>query len=126
MNDNTYKLLEQLANKLGTTSQYLWGVLLKQAPISATIDIIQILVVVAFGVVLYKIHKRLIVKKNLDGYNETGYERYEIAAVLPMVIGMILFIILAVISLCSLGNIINGYLNPEYWALNEILSSAKK
>jgi hypothetical protein len=25
----------------------------------------------------------------------------------------------------SIGNIINGFFNPEYWALKEILSSCK-
>lgn len=40
MNEQTVKLVEQLAQKLGTTTEYLWNVLIKQAPISAAIDMI--------------------------------------------------------------------------------------
>lgn len=37
MEEKTIKLIEQLAQKLGTTTEYLWAVLLKQAPIDATV-----------------------------------------------------------------------------------------
>lgn len=34
MNEQTTKLIEQLAKELGTTAEYLWTVLLKQSPIA--------------------------------------------------------------------------------------------
>jgi hypothetical protein len=125
MNETTAKLLEQLAAKLGTTSEYLWGVLLKQAPISATITLFQTLGVVIFGIALWRIHVRLMKKNKEDRYAECGYEKYDMGAVIPMVVGFIVFAILVVACLCSVESVANGYFNPEYWALKEILSSLK-
>lgn len=125
MNENTAKLIEQLAQKLGTTSEYLWKVLLKQAPIDATINLIQITLIVLFGWMLYKIHRKLMVKKDYDGYNETGYSHYEELAGIPMVIGGIVFAIMFICAFCCIGDVVNGYFNPEYWALNKVMSSLK-
>ena len=39
MDDKTLQALNALANKLGTTAEYLWGVLLRQAPLTGVIDL---------------------------------------------------------------------------------------
>lgn len=123
MNDNTTKLIEQLAQKMGTTTEYLWGVLLKQAPVSSTVTLIQVILVVLFGIFLYKTHIRLSKKNPNNKYEETGYEKYEAGAAIPMIILSVIFIVLALSSFCCIEDIINGYFNPEYWALDRILSS---
>jgi hypothetical protein len=123
MNDNTAKLLEQLAAKFGTTTEYLWGALLRQAPIDSTINLIQIALVMLFGGFLYKTHKRLMKKESNGDYAETYYEKYEMGATLPMVIGVIIFAVFFIASFFCIPDVINGYLNPEYWALDKILSS---
>ena len=117
MNDNTYKLLEQLANKFGTTTEYLWGVLVRQAAIDATIQLIQTIVILWAAFFLCKLHKKF--KKN------GTYDKYDIGAELPMVLISIVVGILVIVAFVSSGNIFNGYFNPEYWALDKILSSAK-
>ena len=38
VDDKTLQALTALAAKLGTTAEYLWGVLLKQAPITGVVD----------------------------------------------------------------------------------------
>lgn len=113
MDQNTAKLLEQLSHQLGTTSEYLWGILLKQAPISAAISIFQIALIAGFGVILYKIH---MLCKNNDSYDESDHIRM-LMVILAFV--EILFIILGLILIVP--NILNGFLNPEYWALHEIM-----
>ena len=40
MNDQTVQLLRELAEKFGTTTEHLWGVLIKQAYISGVGDLI--------------------------------------------------------------------------------------
>jgi len=124
MNENTAKLLEQLAQKLGTTSEYLWKVLLKQAPIDATVNLIQITLIMLFGLMLYKIHRKLM-KKDEGEYGETGYSKYEEMATIPMIIGGIVFVIIFICAFFCMGDVVNGYFNPEYWALNKVLSSLK-
>lgn len=39
MNEQTLKILSDLSNKMGTTTEYLWTILLKQGPISGIIDL---------------------------------------------------------------------------------------
>jgi hypothetical protein len=38
MDDKTFQALTNLATKLGTTAEHMWGVLLRQAPITGVID----------------------------------------------------------------------------------------
>ena len=52
MNDQTALLLKQLADKLGTTTEYLWAVLLKQAPITCTVQLTVIIITFIAGVLL--------------------------------------------------------------------------
>ena len=115
-------LLEKLAVKLGTTTEYLWGVLLKQAPITAVTELVYLILVVLGGIALYKIHKRL--SKEGDGNNSIYYD-CEGLAIAPMVIATVIWAILFVNCFHSIGTIVTGFLNPEYWALDEIVSLIK-
>ncbi len=115
MND---KLIEQLAAELGTTSKYLWMVLIKEAPIDATITLLQIIAIALYGFVLFKIHKKLCASKTYQ-YEQFGYG-------LVMVIGVIIF---GILGICCIMNgiqcVIDGYFNPEFWALNYITHHLK-
>ena len=125
MNDQTAALLNQLAQKMGTTVQYLWGILIRQAPIDATITLIQFLIVGIATLCLYKTHIKLMspIKYNKHGY--TGYEKYSEGAAIPMILGLLILIILIICCLLSIDDVINGYFNPEYWALRKVLDSTK-
>ena len=125
MDENTMKLLEKLATKLGTTSEYLWSVLIKQASVSATTQLIQTIFVMLFGIVLYRVHVYLGKKRFPEKYEETLYEKYEETAILPMGVGAVLFIVTLLCCFMCFDNIVNGYLNPEYWALKEVIDSLK-
>ncbi len=115
-------LLEQLAEKLGTTTEYLWGVLITQAKVSAIIDLIYIVLVSIIGVIIYKVHKHLM-KENENG--DTRYYILEDSAVIPMFIVSIVWSVLFIVCFFSLGNIISGLINPEYWALEQVLDIVK-
>lgn len=124
MNDNTTKLLEQLAAKLGTTSEYLWSILLKQAPISATIDIVYIIMTAFLWIVLYRLHKHFI-----DSDNAFSYDGEDVAlASTAVVLNVTLFaftILATIVCFFNLGDIFNGYFNPEFWALKYIINHLK-
>lgn len=116
MNEQATKLIEQLAQKLGTTTEYLWSILLKQAPISAMIDLIYLIIATIMGIVLWKLHKYFA--------KEDEYEdRAEVK--LTMVVLTFVWIMFFTICFFSIGDIINGFFNPEYWALKEILRACK-
>lgn len=125
MDERTAQMLEKLAQKLGTTTEYLWKILLKQAPIDATVSLFHILGCALFGFILWRIHKKLMKNESDDKYSENLYEKYEIAAALPMIIGLILFAVYLCVSVSTINYIINGYFNSEYWALKEIMNNLR-
>lgn len=43
-----------------------------------------------------------------------------------MAIAGIIVALLAVIAFFHIGDVVNGFLNPEYWALDRILKSVKE
>lgn len=114
-------LLEKLATKLGTTTEYLWSVLVRQARVSATISCLQMLIVAVFGIILYKTHRFLI--KKVGG--RSRYLEYQEGAAIPMIIGGVAFLILVIVCVCDIENVVNGFFNPEYWALDKILDKIK-
>lgn len=120
MNETTAKLLEQLASKLGTTTEYLWSVLLKQASIDATTTLFQFILIGISAKSLYSLHKKLC--KEVDGY--TGYEKNE-SYIFTMAIAGIIVAFLAVIAFFHIGDVVNGLVNPEYWALDRILKATE-
>lgn len=117
MNEKTTQLIEQLAQKLGTTVEYLWSILLKQAFVDATTRLIIVICTIILGIILYKTHKSFS-KKNSNGYTSYDNKGYFIEI---MVISTVLFVVFILGSINCIPYIINGYFNPEYWALCKIL-----
>jgi hypothetical protein len=122
MNEQTTKLVEQLAIKLGTTADYLWSVLLKQAPISALTDLIYFMLISIGGIILFKTHKSF--SKPGEDTWENKYDKSD-GLVVAMGVIAVIWVLLFIVAFLSLGNVINGFFNPEYWALNQILSNLK-
>ncbi len=120
MNEQTSKLIEQLAQKLGTTTEYLWSVLLKQAPIDAATTLVQILFIALFAWLLIAKHNKLSSQTDWGAYDDKGYNNVGVAAL--MIVGAAFVFVMTVLCFCSFGDVINGFFNPEYWALKQILS----
>lgn len=122
MNTETVNLLTGLAAKLGTTSEYLWEILLKQAPISSTIILVQIIFTVLSGIFLWKLHKYFS-KETDERYSM--YDRGNGGLEALMVMFSSLILITSIILFFGIADMLNGYFNPEYWALNKILNVLK-
>ena len=114
MNEQYAKLLEQLALKLGTTSNYLWNVLVSQGKIDAIYSSIIIVVTMLYIGILFTTRKKLKDRINDD-------EVYNFAMVIISAVGII-FIIW---SLVSLSTVVKGFFNPEYYALEKLISLIK-
>lgn len=108
MNDQTAQLLKDLASQMGTTAEYLWGVLVRQAPISGTIDLIITAVIFLVGIPL------------IYGLKKASAEREDSEGV--WFIGMCIWGIILIIFIVNLPSALTAIMNPEYWALNKILS----
>jgi len=115
MNENTTKIIEQLAQKLGTTSEYLWGVLIKQAPIDAILSLFYLFVIIACMFVMWKIHKFMM--------KENKYSEHEDTVFIPISVSLVMLLILFILAFECIKTIIIGFLNPEYFALQQILET---
>jgi hypothetical protein len=110
------KRLDMLADKLGTTTAYLWSILLKQA----WLDGIELLIAVGFLTVLavaaYKYGNECFVyaKETDDDYYSGGY-----------FLRIVMFLCLGSACWC-LGDAVEHFLNPGYFALHEVLETLGK
>ena len=111
MNEATTKLIGELAAKLGVTVDHLWGVLVRQAPISGVCDVLVIIawiVGLAWGL-------RRVRSKTTDP--KCGYDGAEFAWV---VWGIAAALAIYVVSV-AFSEIVASFVNPEYWALKQVL-----
>lgn len=118
MSDQWQKLIEQLAAKLGTTAQFLWLVLIKQAKVEAIEDVCFVLLCIpCFW--FYAKYTLWCGKKCAKNEDEDIH-----------MIGMVIFGIVCTIMfgfmLAALFEIPTMLLNPQYWALQQILDKVGK
>lgn len=112
MTDQMAQLLTQLAEKLGTTAEHLWGVLIVQARIEVFVDLFYVGLVGAGIYVMLKLHRRY--WSNADD------------SIPVFVFGWAILAIVSAIVLLEMAEIPGLLLNPEYWALKQILASVHK
>lgn len=114
------ELLTMLASKLGTTVEYLWTVLIKQATISGIQNII-LSVVVTIPIIIFGVYLRYFIKnkeKIEDGYNEEFYY-------VGLVVGTIISVVCVLVFAECINTAMTAFINPEFWALKEILEQLK-
>lgn len=114
MNNEIIGTLEILATKLGTTSEYLWGILLKQAPLSAATNLIQYVFIVVSCIFWIKKVKIFVNKISTKEWEECNW--------LWIVIVTVILAMFIMDALFSFPITFYALINPEYWALDQILS----
>ena len=122
MEDKYLKLIEALAEKLGTTAEHLWGVLVKQAPISGAVDIAQCIVIASVAVWWVRL-----VMNNTKCPPKTDENRYPDAkwdGEGVFFAWVSIFIVVGISLNCVIGSsqeIVAAFANPEYWALKQLV-----
>jgi hypothetical protein len=119
MTDYQAQQLVALADRLGTTAEHLWHVLVVQARIEVFVDLFYVVVLVALFFLMRRLHR--VLRKKADG---PGFDA-ELWNV-PMVIGWVALAGLAIIGVVELAQVPGLLLNPEYWALKQLLATVKK
>lgn len=114
LNQELVKRLDLLATKLGVSGTYLWAVLIRQARVELISDAIFITlnVVLLYGV--WRWWKRIIVHELFDGGEEAG-------AVIVSLLSAVMTIT-SVVALCDVPALI---FNPDYWALEQVMTALK-
>lgn len=113
MNQEMIELLRVLADKFGTTTDHLWGVLLNQAFLSGVSNMAFLAVILISSVWWV----RFALAKIKEEGKENGY--YSSSDVWPPVI--LLIAACGTASTILVYEIVTAFLNPEYWALKQIL-----
>lgn len=123
MNEKTLQALTELANRLGTTTEYLWGVLLKQAPISGIIDLIVMTALIVVSVLLVKfVMRKTTQPKEMEEDRYPSAEWKEEAAGLAWILVSTFLLFTAFFVLFNFSTMITAIVHPEYWALHQILN----
>lgn len=108
MNEETSKLIRELADKLGTTAEHLWSVLVKQAPISSATDCVGLVVLwIIMGISFVEL-KKLVTKD--DDWRPV------------YIIWVVCALGVTVLSCITVQSVLAGFFNPEYWALQQLLN----
>lgn len=116
MNEQTEKLIRELAEKLGTTVDHLWGVLVRQAPIDGCASIISWLFIAALIAGMF-----FFVRYGFRRAETCVGGGWAIASVMMAFVAAILAIALVVIVCTDLSTTIAAFKNPEYWALKQLI-----
>ena len=122
MNEQTEKLVRDLAEKLGTTTEHLWAVLVRQAPITGTIEVAVYLAWIIFIIWGFRfIQKQTCVPPNTqsDPYLHAKWEPE--GACVAWILWAATTILFAFIFGCSLATLISAFFNPEYWAIKQLI-----
>lgn len=127
MDNNTEALLRELADKFGTTTEKLYGVLVKQAKveiiqsiIGAIACIVLIFIGIHFlGLVHYSEGKVIKTEYSVD----TIYPSTNILFIIAWIANGILWIISVFVIVENVNSIVSNFMNPEYQALEKILDS---
>lgn len=114
MNELTYQLLQELAERLGTTTEYLWQALVNQAPISSLTNIAIYIMLIALIGLIARCSKGL----TFDEVDDPKVMVFLIFGLIWLILGTIFFMV-------SIHDTVTGLFNPEYWALQQILEFIK-
>lgn len=121
MEERYLKVIETLSAKLGTTAEHLWGVLIKQAAISGTVDLVLCLSLIALSTGLVTlVHRKTLVPEPTKGNKYPSAEWGEDATVFGVCVTVFVVIVTFFFTLGNVDDIVTAFANPEYWALHQL------
>ena len=124
MNPEIEQMLLALAQKFGVTVEHLWAVLIAQAKIEAGYNVAVIIVGLLYYVIAYCVWRIVYQSQTDDGEDFIDYEYATgrgICLGLTIVVGMFAFF-----AIFDAGyNAATQLLNPEFWALQQVIRGLK-
>ena len=119
MKEEIAPLLRELASELSTTTEYLWEVMVRQASIYAISSILfaafAFIVLILGTLIVYIKSKKA---GGLIEYLDPDESPIPLMLTIALTAGWFLMILGSIVALFD---IVTAILNPEYWALNQIL-----
>jgi len=101
------EVLQAIADKLSVPAEHLWSVMIQQAAVSATTWLI---IITATFVMLFISLNATVNYVRKGSIDDDVLFFYQIASFIILIFTILIFF-------AGLEEIINGYFNPDYWAL---------
>ena len=126
MEEKAFEYIDAIAANLGVAAEHVYGALLKQAMVSGLRSVVYIIICLAVSYLIIKMFKRIYsdVKEGEDSIFVDSFG-ISLGGVFAIIIGGVAIIILFFAIMADIGNATTALLNPEYWALKEILNTIK-
>lgn len=126
MEEKAFEYIDAIAANLGVAAEHVYGALLKQAMVSGLRSVVYIIICLAVSYAILKMFKRIYadVKEGEDGIFVDSFG-VSLGGVLALVFGGIAIILMFFAIMSDISNATTALLNPEYWALKEILDTIK-
>lgn len=115
MNEKMVDALNILAEKLGVTAEYLWGVLIRQAQVEVITDLIWYAITAVLIVAALRYLPRWL--KALQDADYGDEPRF----VVPSAALILATLMFALGTVLGFSDTITKVRNPEYWALKEVM-----
>jgi flagellar biosynthesis protein FlhB len=113
--DKIANLLEELANKLGTTMEHLWNILMHQAYIEAFKNIMLIALFIIAGILTLRYTIKYNKGKSIEDIDN------DFGSIAVIILSIVISVFTIAIIVCFVPETVDAIFNPEYWALNHIL-----
>ena len=126
MEEKAFEYIDAIAANLGVAAEHVYGTLLKQAMVSGLRSVVYIIICMAVSYLIIKMFKRIYsdVKEGEEGIFVDSYG-VSIGGVIALIFGGIAIVIMFFAIMSDISNATTALLNPEYWALKEILGMIK-
>lgn len=120
---NYEQLINKLAERLAVPAAQLWAVLVRQARIEALMSLYYVAIFAAVLIAYRRIRPRIVAWENAGG-DYYSNDR-DMGRILYDVFGIISSTISGILAICMVGQAIAYLFNPDYYALQQILSAVK-
>ena len=114
--------LKPLAEKLGTTSEHVYGVLVTQGIVTGVVTLVQVILCATFAAVAGRFILKQLFNKQGVFYDRMGIS--ELGFVCSLIGGLATFAA-TVLALTNIGEAATGLINPEYLAIKEIMATVR-
>lgn len=122
LQNKVINILDILSAKLGVASGHLWEIMIKQSYISAISDIIFAILTIISVVLFVKFMNYCCEEIDTDGQGEESRRINNEWMINVFMLWGILNLFIMIGAIIKIFDIATKLINPEYWALQEILS----
>ena len=127
MEERAFEYIDSIAANLGVAAEHVYGALLKQAMVSGVRSVVYIILCLAVVYMVILLLKKVYTDVKDGNNNSIFLDGWEISAagITASFAGGIALFILFIAIIANISNASTALLNPEYWALKEILNTIK-